>query len=196
RRTLPRVTVATLVIVTLLYAAVAVPEILVLGPTAGGTQAPVATMLKVAVGPAGAIVAAAIAVIISTGNSVAYVGSLAELSATSLPDTTQDAPRTLRAKSLAVPIVIVVGGLAAAALTPISTAELVSICAGSQVPVYLLGVGAGVKVFPRYSRTWWLSVLATTAVAVLLVPAGIYLLIPAGIAACVVARRRHQRRSP
>ncbi|MGI3779356.1 MAG: amino acid permease, partial [Janthinobacterium lividum] len=114
RRTLPRVTVATLVIVTLLYAAVAVPEILVLGPTAGGTRAPVAAMLKVAVGPAGAIVAAAIAVIISTGNSVAYVGSLAELSATSRPRAAQDASRTLRAKSLAVPIVIIVGGLAAA----------------------------------------------------------------------------------
>jgi amino acid efflux transporter len=85
RRTLPRVTGATLVIVALLYAAVAVPEILVLGPTAAGSEAPVAAMLRVAVGPVGAIVAAVIAVVIATGNSIAYVGSLAELGTTSRP---------------------------------------------------------------------------------------------------------------
>ena len=194
RRTLPRVTVATLVIVALLYAAVAVPEVLVLGPGAGGTDAPVAAMLRVAVGSAGAVVAAVIAVVIATGTSVAYVGSLAELSRTRRPGTAADAPRTARAKALVVPALIVWGGLAAAALAPVSTEELVSVCAGSQVPVYLVGLAAGLRVFRTFSRSWWLSLVATAAVGFLLLPAGRYLLVPAGIAACVVARQVRQVR--
>jgi amino acid efflux transporter len=197
RRTLPRVTGATLVIVALLYAAVAVPEILVLGPTAAGTEAPVAAMLRVAVGPVGAVVAAVIAVVIATGNSIAYVGSLAELGTADRPPAEDGAPaqRMTRARALVVPVLLVVGGLAAAALTPISTHELVSICAGSQVPVYVLGLASGVRIFPALGRSWWSAVIATAAVALLLVPAGFYLLIPAVIAVCVVVRHARQRRS-
>lgn len=195
RRTLPRVTGATLVIVALLYAAVAVPEILVLGPTAGGTEAPVAAMLRIAVGPAGAVVAATIAVVIATGNSIAYVGSLAEMGTRTQARPGATAARAGRAYALVVPVLIIVGGLAAAALTPISTGELVSICAGSQVPVYVAGLAAGIKILPPLSRSWWSAVVATAAVALLLVPAGLYLLIPAVITMCVVARHVHQRRS-
>ena len=195
RRNLPRVTAATLVIVALLYAAVAIPEIVVLGPTADGSEAPVAAMLYIAVGPAGALVAAVIAVIIATGNSIAYVGSLAELGGGTLSTTAENAPRTARAKALAVPVLIILASLFAAAFTPISTGQLVSICAGCQVPVFILGLAAGIRVFPTGGRSWWLSALATAAVATLLIPAGIYLLIPAAIAACVTARYLIQRRS-
>jgi amino acid efflux transporter len=190
-RILPKVTAATLVIVALLYAAVAVPEILVLGPTAGGSAAPVAALLRIAVGPVGAVVAAMIAVIIATGNSLAYVGSLAELDyrAADAPGGAR-AQRSARLRALAVPIAIIIVGLAAAALTPISTDELVSLCAGSQVPVYILGLAAGIKIFPTYSRVWWLSVFSTAAVAVLLIPAGLYLLIPAVIAVAVIGQSR------
>lgn len=194
RRTLPRVTAATLVIVALLYAAVALPEILVLGPTAGGSAAPVAAMLRIAVGPAGAVVAAVIAVVIATGNSIAYVGSLAELGRRTRPTTGGSAPRAARAQALAVPVLIMVAGLVAVAVTPIGTAELVAICAGSQVPVYVVGLAAGLRLFPAFGRSWWRSVLATAAVTSLLIPAGPYLLIPAAIAACVTARYRSQRR--
>lgn len=189
RRTLPIVTTATLVIVAALYAAVAVPEILVLGPTAGGTEAPVAALLRVAVGPVGAFVAAVIAVVIALGNSLAYVGSLAELgrsTSRSRPTIVRD-PRIEQARALVVPVVIIAAGLVAAALTPIGTEELVSICAGSQVPVYILGLAAGVRLLPAASGKWWLAVVSTAAVSILLIPAGIYLLIPAGIAAIVLA---------
>ncbi|SEQ41077.1 APC family permease [Microlunatus flavus] len=196
RRTLPRVTGATLVVVALLYAAVAVPEILVLGPTAGGTQAPVAAMLRIATGSAGAVLAAVIAVVIATGNSIAYVGSLAEMGTTTRPTRGARAARTGRASALVVPVIIIAGGLAAAALTSVSTGELVSVCAGSQVPVYVAGLAAGIKVLPTWSRSWWSSVVATAAVALLLVPAGRYLLIPAVVALGVVARYAYQCRSP
>lgn len=196
RRTLPKVTAATLVIVALLYAAVAVPEILVLGPTAGGSAAPVAALMRIAVGPVGAAVAAIIAVIIATGNSLAYVGSLAELDSRAAgAPTGARAQRSARLRALAFPIAIIIAGLTAAALTPISTDELVSLCAGSQVPVYILGLAAGIKVFPTYSRLWWLSVLSTAAVTVLLIPAGLYLLVPAVITVATIGQSRITRRA-
>jgi len=188
QRTLPRVTAATLVLVALLYAAVAVPEILVLGPTAGGSEAPVATMLRIAAGPNGAIIAALIAVIIATGTTLAWVGSLTELGRGTPPRTGERAAQSVRAATLAVPALIMVVSLAAAAFTPISTGQLVSICAGSQVPLYILGLAAGLKLLPAFGRSWWRSLLATAAVATLLVTAGIYLLAPAAIAACVITR--------
>lgn len=195
RRTLPRVTAATLVIVALLYAAVAIPEIVVLGPTAGESEAPVAAMLDIAVGPVGAVVAAVVAVVIATSNSLAYVSSLAELGRETQLMAGENTPRAGRAKALTVPILLIFAGLAVTTLTSISTEELVSICAGSQVPVFILGLAAGIKVLPVFGRTWWLAVLATAAVATLLVPAGIYLLVPAVIAACVTARSLIQRRN-
>lgn len=195
-RTLPRVTTATLVIVALLYAAVAIPEVLVLGPTAGGSEAPVAAMLRIAVGPAGAIVAALIAVIIATGNSVAWVGSLAELDRGVRPATARNTPRAARAMTLLVPTLIMVASLATAAFTPVGTGRLVAICAASQVPLYIIGLAAGLKLLPTGGRSWWLSAVATAAVTTLLVAAGVYLLAPAAIAACVIARHAHRARRP
>jgi amino acid efflux transporter len=187
-RTLPRVTAATLIIVALLYAAVAIPEILVLGPTAGSSEAPVAAMLRIAVGPLGAIIAAVLAVTIATGNSLAYVGSIAELGLTTNPSAVVDTgPRRARLRALSIPIVIIIAGLAAATFTPISIGELVSLCAGSQVPVYILGLAAGIKLFPALSRHWWLSLTSTVAVSILLIPAGLYLSVPAVIAVFVIA---------
>lgn len=180
-KTLPRVTAITLIIVAVLYACVALPEILVLGGNAGGTQAPVAAMLKLAVGPAGAIVAAVIAVVVALGNSLAYVGSLAELGAVRAKSV-HPGVRIGRGRALLIPIVIIALGLVAVTVFPLGTETLVSICAGSQVPVYVLGLAAAVRLLPRFTVRWWFAVLSTAAVAVLLVPAGKYLAVPAAIA--------------
>jgi amino acid efflux transporter len=64
----------------------------------------------------------------------------------------------------------------------------VSLCAGSQVPVYILGLAAGVKIVPTFSRLWWLSASSTAAVAVLLVAAGLYPIVPVVIAVAVIGR--------
>lgn len=188
RRTLPRVTTATLLVVALLYTAVAVPQIAVLGPEAGQSGAPVAALLRVAVGPVGAVVAALVAVVVATGNTVAWVGSVAEMDGSDEPGA--------RAQALLVPGLIIVASLAAVAGTSLSTTQLVSICAGSQVPVYVLGLAAAVKLLPARSRSWWLAVIATAAVSTLLVPAGAYLLAPIAIAACVTLRHLVRGRAP
>jgi amino acid efflux transporter len=195
-RTLPRVTAATLVIVTLLYGAVAIPELLVLGPTAGGTEAPVAAMLDIAIGPAGAVVAAVIAVVTATGNTLAYVGSLAELGTRTQSGGDRVSSAAARARTLAVPVLVMSVSLGAAAFTPIGTGDLVSICAGAQVPVYVIALAAGTRILPAHGRSWWLSAVASAAVATLLLAAGPYLLVPLAIAAYVVATKavEHSRR--
>jgi len=191
-RTLPRVTAITLIIVAVLYACVAVPEILVLGGDAGGTQAPVAAMLRIAVGPVGAIAAAIIAVVVALGNSLAYVGSLAELGAARAKAAHPNV-EPARGRVLVIPVLIIVAGLIAVTVLPIGTETLVSICAGSQVPVYVLGLAAAVKLLPRFGGWWWLAVVSTAAVAVLLVPAGLYLLVPAVIAVVLFLLRGRRR---
>lgn len=190
RRTLPRVTVVALVIVAILYAAVALPELLVLGPDAGNSAAPLAAMLKVAVGPVAALIVAALAVVIALGNSVAYVGSLAEASAT--PGA--GAGRAGRARALAVPTLIVGASLLAAALTPVSIDELVAICAASQVPVYLVGLAAGVRLLRRRAERT-VALVSTAGISLLLVAAGPYLLVPGAIGLGVLAQCLF-RRSP
>lgn len=189
RRNLPIVAVATLIIVTVLYAAVAVPEILVLGPYAGNTEAPLAAMLKLSLGTAGAIIAAVIGVTVALGNSLAYVGSLAELG-----PHPQAEPKG-RFGNLLLPNIIILGGLLLATFTPIGAEELVSLCAASQIPVYVLGLVAALKLLPRFSRQWWYALVATTVVAVLLIPAGPYLALPALIT-LIFFGREITRRTP
>lgn len=189
-RTLPRVTTATLLVVALLYGAVAIPEIAVLGPTAGDGPAPVAAMLDVAVGPAGAVIAALVAVVIATSNTVAWVASLVE-SGRGPGD-----PRpTTRAQigALAAPGTIMVVSLASVAFTSVSTTHLISICAGAQVPVYVVGLAAGLRLLPARGRAWWLALVAAAAVSTLVLSAGWYLLAPALIA--VVSEGTHHLRA-
>ncbi|MGW0818530.1 APC family permease [Streptomyces viridiviolaceus] len=194
RRTLPRVTSWALLTVALLYTAVAVPEILVLGPFAGSSEAPVTDMLDVAAGPGTAAVAAALAVVIALNNAIAYVASLRDLGVALRQDSRP--PQGTRPHILTWPSLIMLGGLGAAALTSLSTEELVAVCVGSQIPVYVLGLAAGLRLLKRYSPSWWLALLSTAAVATLLVPAGPYLLVPATIAIGVLARRGRHRRPP
>lgn len=63
------------------------------------------------------------------------------------------------------------------------------------MPVYILGLAAGLRIFPTFGRSWWVSLLATAAVLILLVPAGAYLLVPAAISGLVIARHVHLRRA-
>ncbi|MFD7025233.1 amino acid permease [Promicromonospora sukumoe] len=200
-RTLPRVTALTLVVVAVLYGLVAVPQLLVLGPRAGGTDAPVAAMLDLAVGNLGVAVAAVVAAAVATGNATAYAGSLVETGAAQSGD--DPARPAVRARALTVPVLIMVAALTAAATTPVDVAFLVALTAGSQVPVYVLGLAAGLRLLTRGTRAWWTALLATSAVATLLVPAGPYLAAPAAIGVAVLAaalvrrlRPAHHRTTP
>lgn len=188
-RRLPRVIGLTLVVVVVLYASVALPEILVLGPFAGNTEAPVAEVLHAVIGGPASVVAAALAAVLALANAVAYLASLRELGSSLL----STPPRTRL--PVLVPAGITVLGLVAATVFPLDVRFFVEVCAGSQVPVYVAALASGIVLIPRRARGWWTALVATIAVALLLVPAGAYLLAPLVIAVGVlvtVAIRRHR----
>ncbi|MFD1720367.1 APC family permease [Amnibacterium endophyticum] len=193
-RRLPRVIGITLVVVVVLYAAVALPEILVLGPFAGGTSAPVAAVLHAAIGDPAASVAALLAAVLALANSVAYLASLRELGTGFLPPRRSTGTATGPVRALLVPAAITVGGLLLASVTDLDVSWFVEVCAGSQVPVYVAALAAGLVLLRRRSRGWWTALVATIAVALLLIPAGPFLVVPLVIAIGVlvvdVARRR------
>ncbi len=183
-RRLPRVIAGTLVVVVVLYASVALPELLVLGPFAGGTSAPVAAVLQRAVGAPAAGIAAVLAGVLALANSIAYLASLRELGSTFLPARPGSASSGPRA--LVVPVVITLLGMVLASAADLDPSRFVEVCAGSQIPVYLVALASGLVLLRRGSRGWWTALVATAAVALLLVPAGAYLLVPLVIAAAVV----------
>lgn len=189
-RRLPRVIGLTLVVVVVLYASVALPEILVLGPFAGHTEAPVAEVLHAAIGAPASVVAAALAAVLALANAVAYLASLRELG-TSLVS----APARTRLPVL-VPAGISFLGLAAATVFRLDVRFFVEVCAGSQIPVYVAALASGIVLIPRRSRGWWTALVATIAVALLLVPAGAYLAVPAVIATVVLAGAAIRGRRP
>lgn len=181
-RRLPRIIAITLVVVVVLYASVALPELLVLGPFAGSTSAPVAAVLHEAIGEPAASVAALLAAVLALANSVAYLASLRQLGTSFLRPPRGSDRRRRPAVALAVPAGITVAGLLLASTTDLDASRFVEICAGSQIPVYVAALAAGLVVLPRGSRGWWTAFVATVAVALLLVPAGPFLLVPLVIA--------------
>ena len=77
-RQLPRVMGITLAVTSVLYLGLAVVTIAVLG-TGGGTMAPLADLLRRAIGPAGTAAAAVAAVVLTLGAVNAYVNGAAAM---------------------------------------------------------------------------------------------------------------------
>ena len=198
-RRLPRVITITLVLVIVLYASVALPEILVLGPFAGRTSAPVAAVLHAAIGTPAANIAALLAAVLALANSVAYLASLRALGGTLIGSGREPMERRARLSPLLVPVLITIAGMVLASTTGLQASSFVELCAGSQIPVYVAALASGLVVLRRWSRGWWTALIATIAVALLLIPAGPYLLVPLAITAVLLVadatRRRTTRRS-
>ena len=193
-RRLPRVIGITLVAVVFLYACVALPEILVLGPFAGNTSAPVAAVLHRSIGEPAAGVAAVLAAILALANSVAYLASLRELGTGFLRPRRDLVPAARSVRALLAPAAITVAGLVVASVTDLDVSWFVNVCAGSQIPVYVTALASGLVVLRRGSRAWWTALVATSTVALLLVPAGPYLLVPLIIAVGVLVVGATHRR--
>jgi amino acid efflux transporter len=198
---LPKVIGLSLIVVVVLYAAVAVPELLVLGPFAGGTSAPVAEVLRAAIGQSASMIAAVLAAVLATANSVAYLGSLREIGRSLVSSSPRLTGRWREGIAVGVPALLTVAGLAAATVLPLDAAWFVELCAGSQIPVYVAALASGLVLVRARTRGWWVVLIATVAVSLLLIPAGPYLLVPLGITVGVVVvhfagRARSPRGSP
>jgi amino acid efflux transporter len=199
-RDLPRATAVAVAVVGVLYLAVAATSVLVLGPAAGTSDAPLAELLALGMGGTVHVLAAAAAVLLTLGTMNAYFAGAARLGAAlgrdgALPawldrgGSVGEVPR----RSLAVVTGLSGLALAATAVADVGPQPLVLLTTGSFVTAYTLGTAAALRLLPRGSGAHRCALLALGAVAALLVMTGWYLLWPLVITAsalCYLRRRR------
>ncbi|ACQ80825.1 amino acid permease-associated region [Beutenbergia cavernae DSM 12333] len=207
-RDVPRATAAALVVVGVIYLAVAFAVVAVLGARAGEDAAPLAELFAVALGAHGRAVAAVVAVLLTFGVLNAYVAGAAKLGAALARDGALPAwlARGSRAgevprRSLVV-ITVASGAMLALSVTlELDLATLVRLATACFVVVYGVGVLAALRLLPVRGAGWWAAVTSLVVVVALLVASGAYLAWPAAIAASawgvtVLARRWRAATAP
>ena len=195
RRDLGAVTAAALVVVGLLYLALAGVSVLALGEGAGG-EAPLASLLAFAVGPAAPALTAGLAVVLTLGVLTSYATGAAELArslgeAGSLPVWFGRGRHGLAAVTALSTI-----ALGVLAVGPDATEVLVRLVTAAIVAVYVAGLAAALRLLPgRGQRA--VAGLGLAAVVGLALSAGAYLAWPLVLAGGAVAwhRRRGLRES-
>ncbi|GHJ48393.1 amino acid permease [Catellatospora sp. TT07R-123] len=201
QRDLPRAAGIAVVVVGVLYLAVAGVGILVLGPQAG-TGAPLARLLEIGLGgPAGALAAAA-ALLLTFGTMNAYYASAAKLGAAlgrdgALPGwlargaRAGDVPR----RSLAVTASLSALAMVAVAVTGTGAKPLVLLATGAFVAVYALGTASALKLLPRGTAAHRSAMVALVAVTALALTTGWYLLWPLAMGAGALLYQRRGTRA-
>jgi amino acid efflux transporter len=189
-RQLPRVIAIALAVTTALYLGLAIATVSVLGP---GTNVPLADLLKVAIGPAGSVAAAAAAVVLTVGAVNAYVnGAIVMARQLTRPDSPDQGGRS-RAFLLA----IAVAGLVLISLYGfrlVSTTSLVTLPTTLFLTVYLGSMLAATRVLQGAGRV--AAYIASLAVLGMLPYCGWALLTPAAVAAVIGWRSRRAAALP
>jgi amino acid efflux transporter len=189
---LPRVIAIALAVTAALYLGLAIATISVLG---SATTVPLADLLKVAIGPAGSIAAAAAAVVLTVGAVNAYVnGALVMARQLTRPEAAEaDADRGVRAPALL--LAIALAGLVLITLYGfrlVSTAALVTLPTTLFLTVYLGSMLAATRVLRGATRL--AACAASVAVFAMLPYCGWALLAPAAVALVIWWRSRRSRR--
>jgi len=202
-RDLARATGVAVIVVGVLYLAVAGATVTVLGPAAGSAKAPLADLLAYGIHGARAI-AAVMAVLLTAGVMNAYFAGAAKLGAAlgrdgALPawiargSVAGEVPR----RSLAVMAVLALGSLALVAAAHLDVRPLVLLTSAQLATVYAVGVAAAIKLLADDRRMRAMTLAAGVAAVLLLVVTGPYLLWPGALAVaavCFVRRKRLPRR--
>ncbi len=184
-RDLPRATAAAVIVVGVMYLALAFATVAVLGPAAGTSHAPLGDLLAVGVGGNARLFAAAAVLLLTVGTMNVYYAGAAKLGAAlgrdgALPgwlargSAAGEVPR----RSLAVLSGLGMAALAGALVTGVGPAALVALTTGLFVAVYAVGVAAALRLLPRRSTARAVAMVAFAAVLVLLVMSGVYLVWP------------------
>jgi amino acid efflux transporter len=204
-RDLPRATGAAVVVVGLLYLAVAFATVAVLGPSAADSSAPLGDLMARGLGGPARVLAAVVAVLLTLGTMNAYFAGAAKLGAAlgrdgALPawlargSVAGEVPR----RSLGLLSALAFVALAVVAATHVSVRPLVLLTTALLVAVYAVGVAAAVRLLPLRTRAGTAALAALAAVGLLLAMSGPYLLLPlllgTGAAAYVHGRRRRAAR--
>ncbi len=154
-RDLRRATAIAILVVGVLYLAIAATSILVLGPEAGTSSAPLSELLGIAVGGPVKKITAVIALLLTIGAMNAYFAGASKLGAAlgrdgALPtwfakgSEVGEVPR----RSLSVIALLSAVALAIVAFGNVGTRPAVLLTTGSFVLVYILGTAAAIKLLP------------------------------------------------
>ncbi len=195
-RQLPRVVGITLAVTSVLYLGLAVVTIAVLG-TGGGSMAPLADLLRRAIGPAGTAAGAVAAIVLTLGAVNAYVNGAAAMTGRLLggpgrpAGTTAARPAAAEANGRRPGRLLLLAAIAGTGLPLIalygvglvSPVSLVAIPTTLFLTVYLGSMLAATRVLRGLARL--AAIPATAATAIMLAYCGWALAVPAAIIAVV-----------
>ncbi|MHB1873005.1 MAG: amino acid permease [Steroidobacteraceae bacterium] len=200
-RDMPRAAMAAVMVVGVLYFAVAAATVLVLGPRAAWTAAPLADLLAAGFGGHVKVLAAAAALLLTAGTMNAYFAGAAKLGAALGRDGALPAwfahgseaggvPR----RSLLFVASLALTMLAVTVATPLRVEALVLMTTGAFVIVYILGTAAALRLLEPRSWGRRAALFALIFDVVLLSTTGRYLVWSLGIALGAVIYVRRSRR--
>ena len=194
RRDVPRATAVAVAVVGVLYLAVAVTSVLVLGPALAGSPAPLADLLAAGVGGPVRAVTAVVAVLLTVGAVNAYLAGASRLGAALAREGAL--PRRPFATTRRSLVVVFLASLAAVAL-PVRLPTIMLLVTGCFILVYVLGMAAAIRLLPA-GMPRFLAVVGLISVIFLLVltgpPALLSLVVAAG--AVVYQSRRAKIDNP
>lgn len=197
RRDVPRATTIALVVVGVLYLALAATSLLVLGPATGDSRAPLSDLLVAAVGTGLGdevrAVTAVLAVLLTVGAMNAYYAGASRLGAALARDGALPAylargsglgevPRRSLALIAAQALVWLVGS----EVLHLGLSALMLLATGCFTLVYVLGTAAAVRLLPRWSGVWWTALVAFGSVLGLLALGGWHVAWALAVAAAAV----------
>ncbi|GMA87664.1 hypothetical protein GCM10025868_29140 [Angustibacter aerolatus] len=201
RRDVPRATALAVVIVGVLYLAVVVTSVLVLGPALATSPAPLADLLAVGVGDRARPVTAVVALLLTVAAVNAYFAGGSRLGAALARD--GSAPRWLAVERHGVPLRslgLVLGGslLTTAVITSLDVDlhSAMLLTTGSFTLVYVIGVAAALRLLPRGTWAHRTALLSLVAVVGLLVLTGVHALWGVAVAAAGVGYQERARGAP
>ncbi len=203
QRDLPRATTIAIVVVGILYLALAAATVLVLGPGAADTDAPLSALLVTGLGGPARAITAVIAVMLTFGAMNAYFAGGSRLGAALAADNALPAALAKGSEAGGIPrrsLALVTGlafcSLAANEVFSFDLTELMLLTTGCFTAVYVLGTAAAVRLLPRGSAGWWTALLAFVSVCALLVMNGVHVLWAIGAAVASLAYRQLRRQPP
>lgn len=190
-RDMPRAATAAVIIIGILYFAVAAATVLVLGAHASRTAAPLALLLAFGFGNQVKILAAVVALLLTAGTMNAYYAGAAKLGAAlgrdgALPEWFAHGSEVggIPRRSLLTLAGLTLIVLIATALAHVRVEALVLMTTGAFVVVYILGTAAALRLLE--AGTWGrrAALLALIFDVLLLATTGFYILWSLAIAAC------------
>lgn len=201
-RDMPRAAAAAVIVIGILYFAVAAATVLVLGMGAAATAAPLALLLAAGIGGPVKMLAAVAALLLTAGTMNAYFAGAAKLGAAlgrdgALPEWFAHGSEAggIPRRSLLSLAGLALIMMTATAVMHLRVEALVLMTTGAFVIVYMLGTAAALRLLEAGSWARRAALLALIFDVLLLATTGLYLLWSAGIAACAIIYLYLTRRS-